>query len=275
MSEPSLGLERLLSAATEAARLAGAYIMSQFGRVAADSKQGGEVVTEADRHAQHLIIDFLHQRFPDHQFFGEEDVHAHRPVADVQENSVWWVIDPIDGTNNFVNLMPAFCVSIAALTQGRPMAGVILEPNLNTLYTAAAGKGAWRNGAPIQVTDTPLGRDSFIGIETSFRRGTPSYLQRWLKEYRCRNLGTTALHQCYVAEGIFHGSAAKNNKLWDLAAGYLIATEAGAEMCAPNEAPLFPVDMCTQGKQRMPFVCAAPSCAAQLRRDMVSLDAYL
>jgi len=146
-----------------------------------------------------------------------------------------WVVDPLDGTVNYVHDVPAYCVSIGLWADGRPLVGVILDPRQNELFTAAAGQGAFLNGQPIRVSQSPILRDSLIS--TGFPANWDAQLRNldaWKKvAYHSRALrrtGSTALNLAYVAAGRFDGYWAYDNYPWDVLGGAALVLEAGGAL---------------------------------------------
>src|SRR6478736_755461 len=132
------------AAAEEAARLGAAKLEEWRGRFSAREKAHADLVTEADHASQRAIRSFLQTRFPTHAFLGEEDPEA--KAGRVDPSVPTWIVDPLDGTANYVHDVPAYCVSIGLWAGGKPVVGVILDPRLNELFTAATGHGAFLNG---------------------------------------------------------------------------------------------------------------------------------
>ena len=213
--------------AVRAAVTAGRLLMGALGRAAVREKAPGDLVTEADHASQAEIQSLLLDKFPEHQFWGEE---SDRPAS--WASGFCWVIDPLDGTKNFVHQLPSFSVSIALLYRGMPIVGVVHDPWLQETYTAVRGQGAELNGRPI--TPSACNRLGAALLVFSF----PSRVQSDTPELRrfnrvaphatLRRLGSAALNLCYVASGRLDGYWASTLNLWDIAAGMLIAQEAGA-----------------------------------------------
>jgi myo-inositol-1(or 4)-monophosphatase len=186
-----------------------------------------DVVTEADRASEALIRSLLARARPDDAFLGEEG------SDDAGTSGVRWVVDPIDGTVNFLYDLPQYAVSIAAERDGRVVAGVVVNAATGVEYAAALGAGATRDGRPIAVRDTvPLAeRLIFTGFsyDADRRAVQATALVRLLPRVRdVRRLGSCALDLCHVAEGQADGYVEEAVNLWDHAAGGLIAREAGA-----------------------------------------------
>ena len=170
-------LSQILETAVVAARLAGQHAMEAMHYVKATVKNETELVTEADRRCQQIIVERIKETFPDHGFIGEEGEAGQifkRPPRG--EPAIWWVIDPIDGTNNFAHVIPVFAVSIGVLLEGRPIAGVIFDPSTDLMYTAVAGGEAQLNGRRIQCNNDDIGPLTSVGLDsTSVTPSRPGY----------------------------------------------------------------------------------------------------
>ncbi|MEZ6093328.1 MAG: inositol monophosphatase family protein [Pirellulaceae bacterium] len=217
-----------LQIATEAARKAGKYQLEQLGKITIREKNPGDVVTEADIESQKIIFSLLSGHFPEHSLLGEESGENQTDWR----KGYCWIVDPIDGTKNFVHGLPSFSVSIALFLDGEPVVGVVYDPMLDELFTAELGNGARKNGRPIGPSEcVELRRSllvcSFPSVVTS---ETPE-LARFVnvvQKASLRRLGSAALNLCYVASGRLDGYWASTLNIWDVAAGALIVLEAGA-----------------------------------------------
>ncbi len=235
-------LSRILETAIVAARLAGQHALEQMRYVKTTVKNETELVTDADRRCQQLIISRIKETFPDDGFIGEEgDAGRIFKSPPRTEPALWWVIDPIDGTNNFAHGIPVFAVSVAALFEGRPVAGVIFSPGTETMYTAVAGGEAQLDGRRIQSTPEEIGPLTSVGLDSHFGNTVPDWVQAIMGQCRFRNFGTTAMQLAYVASGGLAATVACTPKLWDIAAGALIAETAGAVVTNWEGNPLFPL----------------------------------
>ncbi len=236
-------LRQMLETAVVAARLAGQRAMESIHYVKATVKNGTDLVTEADRACQQIIIDRIKETFPDHGFIAEEGedgkLYKRSPRS---EPALWWVIDPIDGTTNFAHGIPIFAVSIAVLFEGRPVVGVIFDPATDAMYTAVAGGDAQLDGRRLEVGAEDVGPLTSVGLDSHFESPLPAWVGTLINQSRFRNFGTTALHLAYVAGNGLVAMVACTPKLWDIAAGAMIAETAGAVVTDWRGQPLFPVD---------------------------------
>lgn len=222
----------MLNVAVRAAREAGKIINRasldiDLLRVA--RKAANDFVTEVDRAAEQAIIDTLLKAYPQHGILAEETGSAHgRTDSDFQ-----WIIDPLDGTTNFIHGMPVYAVSIALAHRGVVQQGVVYDPTRDELFTASRGAGAFLNNRRIRVSSRVRLEDSLIGTGFPFREGDDfdAYMTMFKRvAQRCvglRRPGAAAIDLAYVAAGRYDGFFESGLKPWDVAAGSLLVTEAG------------------------------------------------
>jgi myo-inositol-1(or 4)-monophosphatase len=211
------------------AALAGAILRERYGR-AHDIRHKGRVdlVTEVDHLSEALIIEEIHGRFPAHQILAEESGFSAGQAEHL------WYIDPLDGTVNYAHGIPVFCVSLAYAYKGRVVLGVVYDPLREEMFSAERGRGAWLNGQPVQVSDAEELIDSLLAtgfpydIRETHQNNLGLYAEFALTSQAVRRLGSAALDLCYVAAGRLEGYWELQIALWDIAAGALIAAEAGA-----------------------------------------------
>jgi len=189
-----------------------------------------DLVTEIDRRAERLIRRILGQATPTFGFLGEE--YGQR----AQRSRYQWVVDPLDGTMNFVHGVPFFGVSIALACEQTPVIGVIYDPSRSELFTAIGGHGAWLNGKRIRVSATRRLSLSLLatGFSSRFRTRPQPYLE-WFQtlergSHSVRRLGSTALCLAYVAAGRLEGFYERDLWPWDIAAGMVLVEEAGGQV---------------------------------------------
>lgn len=220
----------LLDAATDAAQAAAAFIR-ETGRPSDPASWGrkgiSDFVTHVDRESETLIAERLHSRFPESTIVGEE------LTPDAGFGDLVWIVDPLDGTTNYLHDYPAYAVSIAAIEEGKLAAGVVLDVSRDRLYTAAAGSGAWCNSTPIRVSDTDQAASALIGTGYPFKALDllPEYLRQFSAVLQqtsgIRRAGSAALDLADVAQGRFDGFWELTLAPWDIAAGALLVREAG------------------------------------------------
>jgi myo-inositol-1(or 4)-monophosphatase len=258
----------LLTLALRAARKAGQFIIEQTSRSGhIKDVAARELVTESDRQAERLIRDeILNSRSGD-GFLGEEFGYVEG------ETGYTWVVDPIDGTTNYTHHLPEFCVSIAVLQDGTPKIGVVFDPNRDMCYSAVLSEGAFCNGRQLHAIPSPLTPQTLFGFSTRFIDRRPDHVLKVLDfcdEYR--NLGSAALHLCYTAQNWLDGTFADSTRLWDVAAGGLILTEAGGGVLNFQGDPLFPLkdDIEAYTHQYVPIVATNGGPDASMLRRLFS-----
>jgi myo-inositol-1(or 4)-monophosphatase len=250
----------MLELATRLAAEAGEIALSYFGSAAVERKADNSVVTNADHEMQAHILGTIARAYPDHAVRAEETQRDPGAHADGHEARYCWVIDPLDGTRNYVSGFPCFATSIAVLDHGWPVVGVVLEHNHRHLYAASRGGGATFNGGAITVHEVPDGSDVLIGIPSSKDRMTVQVLRHWLGERGMitRNLGSTALHLAMVGSGALGATFCKQCKIWDIAAGALIVDEAGGRCTQVDGSDRLPFDLSADPEEDLPLLAAAP-----------------
>lgn len=228
-----------LSVAVRAAILAGDVILNNLGRISKNDigiKQESDFVTHVDRDSEQLIIKTIKKRFPHHSFLAEESVKKFKPEKKRRyepHGSYHWIIDPLDGTTNYIHGYPMFSISIALEYKKEIILGVILDPLRNELFTAEKGKGALLNGHPIKVSSVSELKNSLITTGFPFRKKEflNIYLQTFknilLKVSDLRRTGSAALDLAYLACGRCDGFFEIGLSTWDIAAGSIIIKEAG------------------------------------------------
>ncbi|MCU0916089.1 MAG: inositol monophosphatase [Planctomycetes bacterium] len=244
MSLEQKDLRDMLEAAIVAARLAGQHAMERMSFVKAIKKSEGELVTQADGECQRIIIQRIRETYPDHGFIAEEgDRGKMFKRAPLGEPAIWWAVDPIDGTNNFAHGIPVFTVSVAALYEGEPVVGVIFQPATESMFTAVRGQEAQLDGRRILACEESIGPLTSVGLDSHFGDTLPAWVGEIIRRSRFRNFGTTALHLAYLAQGGLVAAVMCTPKLWDIAAGTVIAETAGAVVTDWNGARVFPIDL--------------------------------
>ncbi|MCX5591449.1 inositol monophosphatase family protein [Alcaligenes endophyticus] len=225
----------MLNTAIKAARRAGNIINRaslELERLSVARKGPKDYVTEVDRAAEEAIIEVLSEAYPDHGFIGEEG-GVRMPLAGQSDETpeYQWVIDPLDGTTNFIHGFPFYAISIALLHRGQAQHAVIFDTNRNEIFSASRGGGAFVNDRRVRVSGLTRYHDALIGAhvaESGYGPGRSSPFAEMLSECAAvRRVGATVLDLAYVACGRLDGFCATGLKPWDLAAGVLLITEAG------------------------------------------------
>ncbi len=219
-----------LQSAEEAARLGGQILRSWSARFSVREKSRANLVTEADLASQQAIHDFLRKRYPGHGFLGEED------LADVRPDSEYrWVIDPLDGTTNYVHGFPYYAVSIGLEFQGRMIAGAVYNPSTEEMFLAAEGQGATLNRQTIRCSEVEqLGEAMLIAsLPVATDPDDPAvrrFLQTLGRAQTVQRTGSAALNLAHLAAGRIEGFWSTSLKPWDMAAGILLVHEAGGRI---------------------------------------------
>lgn len=220
----------MINIAVEAAKEAGNFLKFSIGRVrTVETKKGEErnLVSEIDKMSEEKIISIIKRHYPHHAILAEESGSSAAP------SDYKWIIDPLDGTTNFVHGVPIFCVTIAIEQKGELVAGVVFDPNLNELFTAERGSGAYLNGRRIHVSQTSTLIQSLLvtGFPYDIAKNPDHAIDRFVNflmtSRSVRRLGSAALDLSYVAAGRFDGFWEVNLHPWDTAAGILLTKEAG------------------------------------------------
>ncbi len=222
----------MINVAVRAAREAGKIINRaslDLDLLRISQKSANDFVTEVDRASEQAIIDILLKAFPHHGILAEETGTTHgRQGAEYQ-----WIIDPLDGTTNFIHGMPVYAVSIALAHQGVVQHGVVYDPSRDELFTASRGGGAFLDNRRLRVSRRTQIEDALIGTGFPFRKDDDidTYLEMFKKvSQRCvglRRPGAAAIDLAYVAAGRYDGFFERGLKPWDMAAGSLLVSEAG------------------------------------------------
>ena len=218
-----------MNIAIKAARRAGAIInraTQDLGRLTVTKKGPADFVSEVDRSAEEAIISVLREAYPDHSFLGEEG-------GAIGESEFQWIIDPLDGTTNFLHGFPMYCTSSGVAHKGVITQGVIYDPIRNDLFTATRGSGAYLNDRRLRVSSLLKMEDALIG--SGFPYSSMAHQERYMrmlaevmrKSAGIRRPGSAALDLAYVAAGRYDGFWELGLKPWDMAAGTLLIQEAG------------------------------------------------
>jgi myo-inositol-1(or 4)-monophosphatase len=229
-----------LAFATDVARRAGDLLLDSYERLEqVDYKSKRDVVTNADYASEHLVISAIRERYPDDAILAEESgEHAGVLRDDGSHNGRQWVIDPLDGTVNYANGIPYYCVSIALVVDDRPAVGVILDPARDDCYDAVADGPARLDGVPVTASTKEALSDYVVSLAV-IGRGGLSRERRIAPRIRIhRRMGSAALALAYVANGRFDAFV-QNGGLspWDVAAAGLIAERSGAVVTAVDGGP--------------------------------------
>jgi len=238
---------KALEIAREAAATGGKIVADYYHNgVEIRSKESYNLVSDADIEAEHAIVEIIRSTFPDHAIMGEESYEADASAEQL------WVIDPIDGTNNFAHAIPHFAISVGYYENGQPKCGVVYNPIRNDWFTATRGGGACHNDQPIQVAEATRLEEVLVGVGFYYDRGlmmeaTLAALKDLFQHHihGIRRFGTASLDLCQVASGQFGAYFEYELSPWDYAAGRLIVEEAGGRVttCGGEAVPLAKTSM--------------------------------
>jgi myo-inositol-1(or 4)-monophosphatase len=218
---------RFVEVAEQASRAGAERLTARMGRFTVTEKAPADLVTEADRESEAAVQEVIRSQFPDHGFLCEE---SGRWVG--QNSEFTWLVDPLDGTTNFVHGVPDYCVSVALRHSKKVIAGVVYNPAVGECYRAGLGLGADLNGKSIRVSRVRQLEDALVAVSFSAKVKADSeevsqFVRILVRAQGVRRMGSAAMNLCYVAAGRFDAYWAFNTKTWDVAAGFLIITEAG------------------------------------------------
>ncbi len=242
-----------LDAAKQAALRAADVLESWRRKFQVKEKGRFDLVTDADVASQQAIQSYLAAMFPAHDFLGEEEEASKvRPAPDAPPT---WIVDPIDGTTNYVHDFPFYCISIGLQIAGELAVGVVYEPTRKEMFAASTGGGAWLNATRLKVSSTAtLGQALLATGFPPDMRGNEHALDWWryfsFNARSVRRTGSTALNMAYVAAGRFDGFYAFDNHVWDVAGGVVLIREAGGAVSnvdGSNYDPYSPDALATNG----------------------------
>lgn len=229
-------------------------LLGDAGQVSMHDKDDGTPVSSADLAADRRLRGGIHAAFPDHGILSEEE------RTSVPDDEWVWIIDPIDGTSNFISGLPWWCVSVALAHRGEIVLAAVDAPALGHRYLALRGRGATRDGEPIAVRSEldphdPANRH----VPLLLTLGTAQRAREQRLRLNPRVLGAAALDLCTVAEGTAAGSVAMVPHVWDVAAGSLLVAEAGGQVRTLAREPLLPLKVGDEHADRSAVVAAGPS----------------
>lgn len=235
----------------------------EFGRAASQWKYDGSRVTPVDIAISEGIFNELKKAFPVDQLFSEELADTTEPIA--VTSRFCWVLDPIDGTNNYATGIPDCAISLAILENGNPAYGIVYDLARKTLMHGGPGVGMWDGDNATTVKDTPPDRQSLIGFHTPMDRSLLPSVQPVLAEYKIRGLGSSTLHLAYVAAGKLDATIDHNVKIWDIAAAVALCLGAGGEIHTMN-GEIFPMKVFNLKMGRIQYYAGSAATCANLRR---------
>ena len=227
----------ILTVAADSAKQAGCFLLDNFGKIKEiESKGDRSLATNLDKEAEAMIVDRIRSNFPDHGIIGEEG------GSDGVGKDYLWIIDPLDGTHNFIRNINIFGVSIGVVHKDEFIAGAIYMPGDDELYTAEQGNGAYKNGKKISVSCQEDLKDCSISFDSSIRYSPEPMLKALdslsREVFNVRMFGSSARHLSYLAEGNLDACVEFHDKPWDFAGGVCIIKEAGGVITDLKGAPL-------------------------------------
>ena len=230
-------MENFVEKCEEAARAGGAVLLDWVGRINVREKAPSDLVTEADLASQEAIRRVLMSAFPAHGFISEEE-----PLDRRDQPEYCWIVDPLDGTTNYVHGMHHFCVSVALERNGEVQAGAVFDPYSGECFTAQRGGGAFVNGQRLATSATSDLSRALVAVSFPPRVTAESvhireFVQCLLQARSIRRMGSAALNLCYLAAGRLDAFWARNIQAWDVAAGILLVQEAGGTVTGLDGGP--------------------------------------
>ncbi len=240
-------LENAMQVAIDSARSAGEILCEMLETAAVREKAPKDLVTDADIAAQQCIENRIMAAYPSHHFLGEESSLSTVDRTAISQEDWLWVVDPLDGTVNYVHRLPNFAVSIALMNRGKTVLGVVFDPMAKEMYAGSLGQGATVNGRKLQCSGCTKLNSALIAASFPPQIQKDSvevaqFVEVLVRSQSVRRLGSAALNLCYVAQGRLDAYWAGLLKVWDIAAGSLIATEAGSTLTKQNGLPFDPWD---------------------------------
>lgn len=238
---PVSALKEFHSTALFAAKEASIILLQHWGKLndIREKSSAGDLVTEADKKSEEVILGVLKSRYPEHAIISEETgLHS------ILGAEFMWAVDPLDGTTNYTHQVPMVSISIALLHQGKPVVGLVYNPFINELFEAKVGCGATLNGKKIEVsTVEELGKSLLATGFAYDRRDTPDnnyaeFCYLTSQTQGVRRMGSAAIDLAYVAAGRIDGFWERGLNIWDIAAGALLVAEAGGQVSSYENTPL-------------------------------------
>ena len=238
INDTPASLDGFLSTACDAAKRGASILLDWRGRFSVREKSRANLVTEADEASQQVIYEYIHAAFPEHGFLGEEEL-----CVNPHHSEYRWIIDPLDGTSNYVHGFPYYAVSIALQKRDQLLAGVIYDPNRQEMFTALSGGGAFLNGDPIRTSgeselSEAMGMASLPIAAGPDDRAIQRFLTGLQHLQTVQRSGSAALNLASVASGRVDVFWSTSLNPWDVAAGVLLVQEAGGAVTDMTGAPI-------------------------------------
>jgi myo-inositol-1(or 4)-monophosphatase len=262
---PSPDLLARIEAAKRAVLAQTELLHREFGCVESRWKSDGTRVTAVDIAISENIFRGLRAQFPDDQYFSEELADTDAPIPVVARFS--WVLDPIDGTNNFALGIPHCAIALALCEAGEPVYGVVYDLSRRTLMHGGPGFGVRDGEREVRVSTAPMNKETLVGFHSPFDKSLLPLASGVLSQFKIRGLGSATLHLAYVAAGILDGCVDYNVKIWDLAAAIPLVRAGGGEVHFLNGGQL-PMRQFDLKMTRIIYVAGSPAMCARLRELM-------
>ena len=255
-------IEQRIAAAKQAVMAETALMHAEFGHAKPVIKHDGTKVTPVDIAISEHIQAAILRQFPGDQFFSEELAPTAAPVPVISRFS--WVLDPIDGTNNYAAGIIYCAISLALLEHGVPVYGVIYDMARRVLIHGGPGRGVWDGDKPARAGAADPSSHSLVGFHSPVDKAYAGEGKRLIENFKIRGLGSSALHLAYAAIGLLDGVVEHNNKVWDIAAAAALVEESGVQIHYLNQSP-FPMKEFTLQAKRVQYVAGNPAMMARLR----------
>lgn len=256
-------VEKRIAAAKQAVLAETALMHREFGRAKPEIKHDGTKVTPVDIAISQHIQDAIAAQFPGDQFFSEELAPTDKPVAVTSE--FCWVLDPIDGTNNYAGGIIYCAISLALLQNGNPIYGVVYDMARKVLIHGGAGRGVWDGENAIKPRTAAPDNHSLIGFHSPVDKSFADEGKRLIEHFKIRGLGSSTLHLAYAAVGLLNGVVDHNNKVWDIAAACALLSDAGVDIHY-LENPPFPMREFSLKAPRVQYVAGNTAMVKRLRQ---------
>lgn len=258
---PSPDLLVRIEAAKRAVLAQADFLHREFGRARSEWKSDGTRVTAADIAISEAIFRDLGAEFPADELLSEE--LGDGTAAITLRARFAWVLDPIDGTNNYATGIPHCAISLALLLDGAPVYGVIYDMARRALLHGGPGMGAWEGGKAVRVKTGEKPDQRLLGFHSPMDKRFAPHAARLVERFKIRALGSSTLHLAYVGSGLLDGVVDHNVKVWDIAAAVPFCQGAGGEVRYLRE-PVFPLRVFDLDMPRVPFCAGAPAVCDEL-----------
>lgn len=234
----------------------------EFGRVKSEWKPDGTRVTAADIMISERILRDIHKEFPEDDVFSEEHTRSDRAIPLTKQYT--WILDPIDGTNNYALGIANCAISLALLDRGMPVYGFVYDLSRRVLIHGGTGYGLFDGDRPARVRHDPPNPQSVIGFHSPYDKRFSPHAQMLVENFKIRGLGSSTLHLAYVAVGILDGTVDHNVKVWDIAAAVALCEAGGGKVEFLN-GNIFPLRQFDLKMKRIRYIAGNQAVCAQLR----------